>query len=264
MENKSCILFFGQLRTNEVLINNFVNNLVNSTTDIYFHFWKYEKDKSYLNINEYNIKNIAQKKGENIDFDFINTKPSGTLNGVKYYCHDDMYSNFIEKIKPKKYIIEEQIIFNNNLDLSDENQILFQRRISPIYSIIQGLNLIRDEEIRNNSKYKNVFICRPNINFINPMNLSSFVPKTNEILGKGSNSYFIDYNIISTTDTFLKLYNYTLNNLNVFNCEYPELTLGNFCTKLGIYIKNLDISTNLNGYRYGLIYPHQFNEYLQI
>lgn len=262
MENKTCILFFGQLRTNEVLINNFINNLVNSTTDVYFHFWKYEKDKSYLNSNEDNIKNVAQKYGENIDINFINSKPSSTLIGVKYYCHDDMYSNFIEKMKPNKYIIQEQIIFNNDLDLSTEDQILFQRRISPIYSLIQGLNLIRDEEIKNNSKYKNVFICRPNMNFINPLNLSTFNPKPNEILANGSNSYFIDYNLISTTDTFLKLYNYTFNNLNVFNCECPERTLGNFCTNLGIDIKHLDISAHLNGFRYGLIYPHQFNEYL--
>jgi len=255
---KTAILFMGQLRTHENIINNFLNYLINDNTDVFFHFWKYEKDKNYLNENTENIKKICEKYNENSNFEEQDNKPSGIINGIAY--PNNNYEMFIDKLKPKKYMIQEQIIFEPNPGKNIEEKILYQRRISPIYSIIMCLELIESYMKENNINYKNIFIVRPNTNFIKAINLSEY-NINNQIFARGFNDYIMDYNILSDLHTLKKLYSFTFKNYDITNCECPEATLAKFSVQLGISIVNFDISNYVHGYRYGYIYVNQFKDY---
>jgi len=128
--------------------------------------------------------------------------------------------------------------------------------------------MVKKYEVENNFRYENIFITRPNVNFIKPM--QSKLNNTNiDVLNICANSHrgwMLDYNMLSKTDTFLKFFSYMFDNMNMivgsrYNNNIPEKFFYLSCEDLNIKITNFSVEKYTHGYRFGYVYPHQFDEY---
>ena len=269
---KRAIIFNGQLRTSKKLIENISSNLLDENVDVFCHFWDYNKD-----INENKVlDSITRENAKKYDETYKELVKgyNGVMAGIYYKLDKNLLSFFIEKIKPKKYLIEEQIYFyNDNNDEEDDNglesnDLIYFRRKSSLYSIIQCLNMVKEYEVKNNFTYENIFITRPNVNFIKPM--QSKLNNTNidvfNIYANFSERWMLDYNLLSKTDTFLKFFLYMFDNMNIisnsrYNNKIPEKFFYLSCKDLNIKMINFKVKEYTHGYRFGYVYPYQYDEY---
>jgi len=109
---KRAIILYGQLRTSKKLIENMSSNLLDENVDVFCHFWDYNED---INKNkvlgskmEQNIKKYDETYKEEVK-DY-----NGVMSGIYYKLDKNLLSFFLEKLKPTKYLIEEQILFYDN------------------------------------------------------------------------------------------------------------------------------------------------------
>lgn len=258
---RTAIFFCGQLRTTDFIIENLQKNILNDNTDVFFHFWKYEKDKIYIDDNIENQNQLALESDQSTEIKEKDTKPTSIVACFNYYQENfDYYLNsLIEKLKPKKYKIEEQIIFKPNKDFNSNERNYYQRTKSFIHSKLQALYLIKEYEEANNFKYDNVLMCRTNLNIVKELNFNNY-KINNEIYGYGSNDYIIDYLYLSNTNTLLKIFEHAYNTHDsIF--DIPEKNLARCCNDLNINIIHLDLSDYLYGFRYGVIYSWDYHKY---
>ena len=144
----------------------------------------------------------------------------------------------INIVNPKKILIEEQIIFNNE-EYFDNNSntvlneaISYQNAISQSFSRQKSINLIIDYEKENLIKYDNIYQTRSDIlfeNFVIPINkngiYSNFI---NDTLYYGDRNSMIKFS--NMYDEYFKLLLFQKD----LNIAFMEIHIDNYIKKLGI------------------------------
>jgi hypothetical protein len=98
MKKKIAACFFGQLRGDEETFNSIYKNIiVPNEADVYIHTWNYYDDKDYIFKNE--------------EIDYTIDLKSYT---ERHLSEIDRIDGFKKIFKPKKILLEEQIIFDNS------------------------------------------------------------------------------------------------------------------------------------------------------
>ena len=166
MANAVCI--YGQLRGDEETWNSIRKYVKeNLNADVFVHTWITYENKYYAaNLEQYNkIDNKIDNKNEYlIGWNERQLKRQATLS--------KNIVDFLNIIKPKQILIEEQNIFDNthyfeNTNPSYDAVISYQNSLSQLYSRKQSIKMVNYFEEKYNMKYENIFLLRSDILFNN-------------------------------------------------------------------------------------------------
>lgn len=157
MTKKHAVIFFGQIRGNLQTWKSVIDNIIEpNNADVFVHTWAYKHDKLYVkNCSDFLYNDFVENEIKNVYLGRQNQSSS-------------KYAEFISTFLPKKLLIEEQVIFDNDF-LMNKNKIAlydaanFQNIRSQSYSRQKGVQIMKNYENENNFKYDYIYQIRSDI-----------------------------------------------------------------------------------------------------
>ena len=227
---KNALSIYGQLRGDKTTWDSILKYLIYPlNADVFIHTWSAIENKYYVhNISKF-IDTYNDSESYKIWYEQQLLRQCTSTKNLQ---------ECINIVNPKKILIEEQIIFNNE-EYFDNNSntvlneaISYQNAISQSFSRQKSINLIIDYEKENLIKYDNIYQTRSDIlfeNFVIPINkngiYSNFI---NDTLYYGDRNSMIKFS--NMYDEYFKLLLFQKD----LNIAFMEIHIDNYIKKLGI------------------------------